>query len=103
MLTHIHTSSYPPEDEITKQDDKATQMYFLSLGECEVLVKDHHKKEEVVKIVTKGDLFGEVALIANCKRTATVRGLNYCTLASIKSKDFTALLTNFPSTLTRFK
>ena len=43
VLSHIHTSAYPPEDEIITQDDSASAMYLLSLGECEVLVKDHKK------------------------------------------------------------
>lgn len=48
-------------------------MYILSQGQCEVLVKDHIKKESFVRDIDPGMLFGEVALIYGTKRTASVR------------------------------
>lgn len=38
-------------------------MYILSQGQCEVLVKDQFKKEQFVRDLEPGMLFGEVALL----------------------------------------
>lgn len=36
--------------------------------------------------MNQGDYFGEVALIFNCKRTATIISTNYCTFAKIEKQ-----------------
>lgn len=77
VLEKITTSSYPPEDEIIRQGQTADEMYFLSTGECVVMVKDRYKVFNQERIIKPGDFFGELALIANNKRTATVKSINY--------------------------
>ena len=37
-----------PEDYVIKQGQKATGMYFLAQGQCEIMVKDHTKKDVFV-------------------------------------------------------
>ena len=44
-----------------------------------------------------GDLFGEVALLNQCNRTATVKSTNYCTMAQISSDAFFNLCNSFPN------
>ena len=34
VLYHVSTNSYLPEDVIVKQGNEASEMYFLSKGEC---------------------------------------------------------------------
>lgn len=58
-------------------------MFFLARGDCEVRVTNEKKKEKTVRILKPGHLFGEVALLYNCKRTATVISKNYCTMAKL--------------------
>jgi CRP-like cAMP-binding protein len=48
-------------------------MFFLAQGSAEVLVRDNTKKETFVHELNSGDMFGEVALIFQTKRTASVR------------------------------
>jgi CRP-like cAMP-binding protein len=47
-----------------------------------------NKKEIHVNTITAGEYFGEVALIKNCLRTATVKSLNYSTWAELKKSAF---------------
>ena len=68
---------YDPEHKIIKQNDKAGHMYFISSGECTVIVKDQNFKKQNVRILKEGDYFGEVALMTRAKRTATVTANNY--------------------------
>ncbi len=78
VLEKITTSSSPPEDEIIRQGQVSSEMYFLSTGECVVMVKDRYKKFNQEKILQPGDFFGELGLISNNKRSATIKSLNYC-------------------------
>ena len=41
-------------------------------------------------------MFGEVALLHNCMRTATVKSRYYCTLASLNAQYFEDMLQQFP-------
>lgn len=43
-----------------------------------------------------GSYFGEVALLKNCKRTASVVSRNYSTCAELQKDDFDKILSRFP-------
>ena len=60
-------------------------MFFLAKGDCDVYVMDENKENKLVTILQPGHHFGEVALIYNILRTATVRALNYSTIAELQS------------------
>ena len=47
------------------------------------------------RFLDKGEYFGELAIIYNCKRTATVRTANYCTFAKIQSEVFLKTCSTF--------
>jgi len=74
-----------PENEIVKQgSDELDYMYIVQKGECNVHVLDKIGLEngfKRVRTLYPGDHFGEIGLIYNCRRTATVTASNYCTLA----------------------
>ena len=103
VLYRVSTNSYLPEDVIVKQGNEASEMYFLSKGECQVLVKDENHNESVVRLLEEGSLFGEVALIANGKRTATIRCMNYCTCAALSQAAFKEICKHFPETFHKIK
>ena len=65
VLLSISTDSFPPEASIIKQNDEADNLYFLSEGELEVMVNDENNKVHRIDILTKGAMFGEIALISN--------------------------------------
>lgn len=48
-----------------------------------------------VSILGIGNHFGEVGLLYNAKRTATVVTLEYCICITLKKIDFDNLITNF--------
>ena len=66
-------------------------------------VKDHEHFEQPVDMLTNGAMFGEVALISNCTRTASVRCLNYNTCATINEKAFKDICRTFPDVIPKFK
>ena len=74
--------------------------YFLARGECEVRVRDSlTKSNKMVAVIKAGCHFGEVALLTLYPRTATVRALNFCTVAQLSRYDFIAMTKKFPHTI----
>ena len=50
-----------------------------------------------------GDHFGEISMLYNCRRSATVVANNYCTLARLTPSDFKDITSKFPSYLQHLK
>ncbi len=93
---NIEAQQYMPEDYIIKQGQKATHMYILAQGQCEVLIKDQLKKETFVCDIAPGMLFGEVALLYGIKRTASVRSKDQCTIGALSEEAFSELISDYP-------
>ena len=91
-----------PEQKIVVQGYRDTDgMYMISDGFCKVHLTDkdpHTKKFEdtTVKILTKSDYFGEVSLIHDSYRTASVTAVNYCILGKLSLKKLYAITASFP-------
>ena len=85
-------------------------MYFIRNGKFSVHVKVDHMnvidQENQPKPVTHlidGDHFGEIGMLFDTKRTATVRSENYGTLAILKKSHFLELSKTFEQFSTLFK
>ena len=84
-----------PEDVVIEQGTVGDSLFVISKGEFVVLVKDHESTSHPTNLLRAGDFFGEVALLLNCNRTATVRANNYATIAKIERKAFHSLCREF--------
>lgn len=63
----------PAGDSIIKQGEDGDNFYIVSDGECECYVAFNGKPATLVKTYSKGEAFGELALMYNCPRAATVK------------------------------
>lgn len=64
---------YQEGHEIIKQGDVGNTFYLLLEGQVDILVKGEHDGEVLVNQLSKGSYFGEMALMGNKRRNATVR------------------------------
>ena len=75
-------------------------MYFIAKGKCLVTVRD--QIEERIEYFTvhqelkEGSHFGEIALVYDCPRSATVESTNYITCASLSKEKYMDLLKIYP-------
>ncbi|KAJ8922627.1 hypothetical protein NQ315_007659 [Exocentrus adspersus] len=87
----------PPGRVIVKQGHKAHAMYFMLSGEAAVTVSrvDKVLNEVIVEdvgVIEPGTMFGEVALIHDICRLATLTTTMPCELLMIKKEDFDIVL-----------
>jgi voltage-gated potassium channel len=80
----------PPNSVVVRRDDQAEAMFFIMEGEVEVDVQPHPVR------LKQGDFFGEVALLHNLRRTATVTAVRECRLLSLDVADFRRLTEQHP-------
>ncbi len=86
-----------PGHLIFQQGEEGDCAYFIHSGEVEV-VRREAGAEQVVARLTKGHYFGEMALISNAPRNATVRSLTPVRLAILGKQNFLTMLSLMPST-----
>eukprot|EP00359_Climacostomum_virens_P003943 CAMPEP_0204903160 /NCGR_PEP_ID=MMETSP1397-20131031/4084_1 /ASSEMBLY_ACC=CAM_ASM_000891 /TAXON_ID=49980 /ORGANISM="Climacostomum Climacostomum virens, Strain Stock W-24" /LENGTH=879 /DNA_ID=CAMNT_0052071749 /DNA_START=38 /DNA_END=2677 /DNA_ORIENTATION=- len=72
-----------PGTMVFEQGSPGQNFYVITVGECEVLVNG-----KVVNYVTAGQGFGELALLHNSPRTATIKTVTPCELWGIDRKTF---------------
>lgn len=89
--------TYEPGDIIFHEGDEGDCVYFIHSGEVEIVrAQDGHP--QVIAQLGKGQYFGEMALITNARRNATVRAASKLRVAALGKKDFLTLLTVLPAT-----
>lgn len=85
-----------PQDYIIHKDEVGVEMYFVQRGECEVLVVAKEELgERVVKVIQAGNYFGEIALMMDSRRTASVRARTFCTLCVLHRLHFQKVLDRY--------
>lgn len=79
-------------ERIIRKGDKGDSMYFIVSGEVEV---DMDTVAPKVRLGT-GEFFGEIALIADRERTATITALTVCKLLVLRKDDFERFMDAHP-------
>ncbi|MEH6558386.1 MAG: cyclic nucleotide-binding domain-containing protein [Oceanicoccus sp.] len=84
LLRLSQTIHIPAGDYFFHQNDKGDSLFLLEKGRAEIF-KTFDGINYVLRTVTNGDCFGEMALIDFTPRSATVRAESDCTAIEISS------------------
>lgn len=94
LSTIFVTERYPEKQIVFKQGEIGEKFYIIAHGSVKVI-----KNEQVTIKLQIGDYFGEIALIRNIARTATIQTVTPCILLSTNKRNFQKLLNRFPELL----
>ena len=85
-------------DRVVEESRKGDAFFVLASGRATVLVTDRQDRERIVAKLEAGDVFGEIALLRDIPRTATVQiTSDSAELLRLNAKDFQALMESIPS------
>jgi CRP-like cAMP-binding protein len=87
--------NFGPGQELCHQGDVGNTAYIILEGEADVLV-DSPAGEIAVAKLGKNDLVGEMAILIDIPRTATVRAVGPVATLAISKELFFRLITEFP-------
>ena len=89
MLTMVVTrKSAPRSTTIMAGGDPTDSLYIVLSGRLKVMMSDAEGKEVILSILGPGEFFGEMGLIDDEPRSATVVTIEPCELLSIAKRDF---------------
>lgn len=86
--------AYEPGEVIVRQGEPGDCAYFIQSGQVEVV----NGQGSVVANLSEGEYFGEMALLSDAPRSATVRAAAPTSLAVLGKENFTAMCSLLPST-----
>jgi CRP-like cAMP-binding protein len=82
---------------VFRQGDAGDRIYVVKSGEVEVVRDDPQKGEVVLARLGKGAYFGEMALLSDAPRNASVRAATDVTALAIERGDFHSLFSSIPA------
>lgn len=92
----IKNQHFEPGDIVFHEGDLGDSVYVIEKGECEVIKKEDGEVR-VVATLQAGNYFGEMALLSERSRNATVRARTALEVLLIPKGDFNRLRTSIPA------
>jgi CRP/FNR family cyclic AMP-dependent transcriptional regulator len=90
------TRNYPKNSIIINEGDHTDSLYVILSGKVKIFLTDDQQKEVIVAIQREGDYFGELALLDEAPRSASVMTMEPCSLLIVSRGAFERHLANDP-------
>ena len=90
-----HESFYKKDDIIFEENEDADAFYIITSGTVEILKLGEESQMETLAVKNDGDVFGEMAVIDELPRSATIRAKTDISLLKLDKKPFLDLLKSF--------
>ena len=88
LVSVVARRSAPRASMIMAAGDQIDSLYIVISGRLKVMMGDAEGKEVILSLLGPGEFFGEMGLIDDSPRSATVVTLEPCELLSITKRDF---------------
>jgi CRP/FNR family cyclic AMP-dependent transcriptional regulator len=90
---------FPADLTVFFQDDPSDSLYVVLSGSAKIFQTSEDGQERIMKILKKGEAFGELAMIEGQPRSASVQTLEPSEMLMLTRKDFQAFCDKHPSVL----
>lgn len=106
FISTLGTLMVAPEQYITIQGQRANDMFFIISGECLIEINDPSKGNQKLfkdNILVTSDHFGEIGLLYNCVRSASIISTKYNIFARLIKSRLRQLTSDYPGLLHHLK
>ncbi len=93
MASLFSTETCKESEAIVREGEEGHKFYIIVRGKFEILKQVPEEGDKRVAVLQDGDHFGEIALLRDIPRTATVRAMGPSVLLSVRREQF-QILTN---------
>ena len=88
---------YNPNEVIIEQGDVGDKLFIIMQGQVQVSVRTLSSGMKNINKLGPGEVFGEIAVLRNVRRTARITTLTPCQVLCISAKDFLSAYQYFPA------
>ncbi len=92
LASRMTLEKVPDGTAVVREGEVGDRLYVVKDGEAEVVARAEEGREKAVATLSKNDYFGEIALLRDVPRTATVRARGPVELYSLDREGFQRLL-----------
>ncbi len=88
----LQQRSYPRNSFILRAGENTDALYIILTGRVKILIPDEQGREVILAIMGANDFFGEMGLLDDQPRSASVETLEACQMLRFSKSGFTACL-----------
>ncbi len=101
LTSVVSRKSFPRGATIIAKDDITESLYVVISGRLKVMMSDEEGREVILAILGPNEFFGEMGLLDDSPRSASVVALEACEMLSLSKRDFKKCLAeNFEMAMT---
>jgi CRP-like cAMP-binding protein len=90
-------ATYAPNEEIYKQGDSASSVFYIQAGKIKLGVTSEEGREAIVAILTADDFFGEGCMNGEPYRLKTATAITDCTISQIAKAEIVRAIHTEPA------
>jgi putative ABC transport system ATP-binding protein len=95
VASRLLLEHHAPGADIVRQGEEGHKFYIIKEGKAEVFIRDDASTRRV-RVLARGDYFGEVSLMTDQCRTATVRAIEDVSVYTLDKPSFRAAIDSIP-------
>jgi len=92
LAAAVNRRNVPRGTIVIVEGDPTDSLYIIISGRLKVMMSDTEGKEVILAMLGPGEFFGEMGLIDDSPRSATVMAVEPCELITLAKKDFKKFL-----------
>src|SRR5260370_6188818 len=96
LLRNAKSVVLPQNNTLFQKGDPGDGCYWVQSGDLKVIVASERGEERILAVLGHGAIVGELAMIDNLPRSATVEAINESQLIFVSRKAFTECLRDHP-------
>jgi CRP/FNR family cyclic AMP-dependent transcriptional regulator len=99
LAEHVRQRVYPAGTVVVNEGDEAHGMFIVDSGALKVFVTEENGKEVTLSLLGRDDYFGELALLDDAPRSASVITIERSTVLQISRTDFVEVIASNPASM----
>jgi CRP/FNR family transcriptional regulator, cyclic AMP receptor protein len=101
LATKMRPRHFARDEVVFHRDDEAGHVFLIVAGTVKVSVPDETGRQVVIALERGGDVFGDLALFDDAKRSATVTAMTETSMLALGRADFINVLEHNPEAMRR--